>query len=120
MENEFDMTPFLALPLKLHIMHLITLNHSHHEELGKAYKEMDELCDSFIEQYKGEHAEVNSTYYDIELEDVDVDDPWTYFRKTFNEFDKTVAQYATSEALKDIRIQMQKCANQLCYFLRMA
>lgn len=113
------MTPLLALPVKLHIMHLITLKHSHHEVLGKAYKEMDELCDQFIEQYKGEKAEVNSTYYDIEIDDVDVKDPWTYFRKTFNEFDKEIEPYATSEALKDIRTNMQKCANQLCYFLRM-
>lgn len=116
---ELDITPFLAFPVKLHIMHLLTKRYSHHTELGKAYEEMDGQCDEFIEKFKGENPEIHLVYDDIQLDEVDVDNPYEYFMASFEQFISIAEQYAVSESLKDIVVQMGKIASSLGYFLQM-
>jgi hypothetical protein len=50
------LTPFLTTISQLKIFHWQTTSYAEHKALGKAYENLDELFDSFVEVYYGKYS----------------------------------------------------------------
>jgi Family of unknown function (DUF5856) len=62
-------TELLTLQNQLRIFHWATESYAEHKALGKAYEELDDLIDTFIEVFQGKYARIKSKDgFDIKLE----------------------------------------------------
>ena len=71
-------TKLLTLQNQLRVFHWQSESYAEHKALGKTYEELDELIDSFIEEFQGAYARIISKdKFTVELsnlEDLDIVD----------------------------------------------
>jgi len=65
-------TPLLRIQNQLRVFHWQTTSYAQHKAFGKAYEELDELFDTFVEVFTGKYGRSKaSLHYTIELDNLD-------------------------------------------------
>jgi len=111
--------PFLKIQQQLRVFHWQTESYAQHKAFGKAYENLDELIDQFIEVFTGKYGRPKAKFtYNIELKNYDenfvteIDDA-IYF---LIEIAKTLDATADTDLL-NIRDEMLSELNRLKYLL---
>ena len=111
--------PFLKIQQQLRVFHWQTESYAQHKAFGKAYENLDELIDQFIEVFTGKYGRPKAKFtYNIELKNYDenfvteIDDA-IYF---LIEIAKTLDATADTDLL-NIRDDMLSELNRLKYLL---
>lgn len=118
-EKTIELTPFLRLLNAVQILHWGAHKHSHHVVLGDCYKAFAEKIDEIVEYLKGMEADLNSTYGDIPMHNVDPSNPYENFRALYKEFSNAVEEYSSASAYKSLMDDMEVIADRCAYLLRM-
>jgi hypothetical protein len=115
-------TPFFKIQQQLRIFHWQTDSYAQHKAFGKAYKEFDDLIDTFVETYIGKYGKVKAKLtYNIELDNLTdnymtyIDDYITYLISLNNELDSS-----KDSDLLNIRDEMLAVLNRLKYLLSLS
>ena len=116
-------TDLLQMQNQLRIFHWQTKSYAAHKALGKAYENLDELIDTFIETALGRTEAVFSDgNIDIKLFDIKTLDVCTAL-ETYKEFLIAIAVKVNSETdsdLLNIRDEMLGVINHTCYLLKLS
>ena len=112
-------TPLLKIQNQLRIFHWQTTSYAQHKAFGKAYENLNDLIDEFVEVYMGKYGRVRAKMtYNIELENLadnylaHINDSIAYLHEMSNELD---AQKDSD--LLNIRDTMLGELNRLKYLL---
>ena len=63
--------PFLKIQNQIRVFHWQTLSYAQHKAFGKAYEQLDDLIDTFIEVYMGKNGRSHAKVaYNIELQNL--------------------------------------------------
>ena len=112
-------SPLLRIHNQLKIFHWQTTSYSQHKAFGKAYDDLSDLIDSFVEIYIGKHGKVKAKLtYNIELDNLD--DNYLDYINNYVEY--LLSLNGELDASKDtdllnIRDEMVGVLNQLKYLL---
>jgi len=115
-------SPFLKIQQQLRIFHWQTESYAQHKAFGKAYENLNDLIDSFVEIYMGKYGKVKAKLtYSIELDNLTdnymdyVNDYIRYLLLLDEELDAT-----KDTDLLNIRDEMLAVLNQLKYLLSLS
>jgi len=112
-------SPLLRIHNQLKIFHWQTTSYSQHKAFGKAYDDLGDLIDSFIEIYFGKYGKVKAKLtYNIELDNLE--DNYLDYINNYVEY--LLSLNEELDSLKDtdllnIRDEMVGVLNQLKYLL---
>ena len=113
------LAPFLKIQNQLRIFHWQTTSYAQHKAFGKAYENLDELIDEFVEVFMGKYGRSRaSTSYNIELNNLDgnyidvIDEYINYLIELTNDVDQK-----EDTDLLNIRDSMLGELNRLKYLL---
>ena len=111
--------PFLRIQNQLRIFHWQTESYAQHKAFGKAYEQLDNLIDTFVEVYMGKYGRSKAKIaYNIELENLSgdylsvIDSYVGYLIDLNNELDAV-----NDSELLNIRDEMLALLNRLKYLL---
>lgn len=111
--------PFVTLQEQLRIFHWQSDTYAQHKAFGKAYEELGDLIDSFIEVYSGKYGKPKAKLkYNISLSNFDAD--YIGFIDSSIDFLNTLNADLDSEKdsdLLNIRDEMKAVLNTLKYLL---
>jgi len=113
-------TQLLTLQNQIRIYHWQTKSYAEHKALGKLYKALDPLIDSFIEVYMGKNGVSNiGNYADIKLLDYSPGLPTKAIDSTIEFIDKEISPILkpNDTDLMNIRDDMLSSLNQTKYLL---
>ena len=115
-------TNFLTLQNQLKIHHWQTTSYSEHVSLGKAYEDLEELIDNFVETSMGKYGKrLSSCGFKVELEnykDLNITD----FLKQYDKYLSTELDAELKEGdteLRNIRDDMKNVINHTLYMLQL-
>jgi len=115
-------SPFLKIQNQLRIFHWQTTSYAQHKAFGKAYEQLDELIDSFVEVFMGKNGRSKASLrYTIELDNLGedyvsvVDSYIDYLLGLNNELDQS-----NDSDLLNIRDEMLATLNRLKYLLTLS
>lgn len=112
-------SPLLRIHNQLKIFHWQTTSYSQHKAFGKAYDDLSDLIDSFVEIYFGKYGKVKAKLtYNIELDNLEDN----YIDYVNNYVEYLLSLNGELDSLKDtdllnIRDEMVGVLNQLKYLL---
>ena len=112
-------SPLLKILNQLKIYHWQTLSYAEHKAFGKAYEELNDLIDSFVEIYMGKHGHpMTKIVYKFELESYD-EDYKTFVDNCIQYFTNLNMELSdeTDTDLLNIKDEMLGAFNQLKYLL---
>ena len=111
--------PFLRIQNQLRIFHWQTESYAQHKAFGKAYEDLDDLIDQFVEVYMGKHGRTRAKVsYNIILDNLSdnylevVDSYVDYLRELDDQLDAT-----HDSELLNIRDEMLSSLDRLKYLL---
>ncbi|NBP02647.1 MAG: hypothetical protein EBU90_21520 [Proteobacteria bacterium] len=111
--------PFITLQEQLRVFHWQSETYAQHKAFGKAYDELGDLIDSFVEVYSGKYGKPKAKLkYNISLSNFDAD--YVGFIDSGIEFlDSLANELDTSKDsdLLNIKDEMKSVLNQLKYLL---
>lgn len=116
------LTPFITLQEQLRIFHWQTKSYAQHKAFGKAYDELGDLIDQFVEVFSGKNGvPVAKLKYNIVLEN---------FTGDYDDFINDSIQFLNNLSLElnpeqdtdllNIRDEMLGVLNKLKYLLRLS
>lgn len=112
-------SPLIRIQEQLRIFHWQSESFSQHEAFGKAYSELNELIDNFVEIYMGKYGKVKAKVtYSIELDNLGenyieyIDSYIEYFDSLSGELDSS-----KDSDLLNLRDEMKASLNKLKYLL---
>jgi len=112
-------SPLLRIQNQLRIFHWQTSSYAQHKAFGKAYEDLGDLIDSFVEIYIGKYGKVRAKLtYSIELDNLEdnfldyINNYIEYFLSLNNELDSE-----KDTDLLNIRDEMLSVLNRLKYLL---
>ena len=112
-------SPFLKIQQQLRIFHWQTESYAQHKAFGKAYEDLNDLIDSFVEIYMGKYGKVKAKLtYSIELDNLTdnymdyINDYIRYFISLNEELDAT-----KDTDLLNIRDEILGLLNKITYLL---
>jgi len=109
-------TPFLKIQNQLRVFHWQSDTYAQHKAFGKAYEQLDELVDEFVEVFFGKHGKSRTkAVYQIEIGNLegnymDVIDSYIEFLININDL-------LDDTDLLNIRDEMLAVLNRLKYLL---
>jgi DNA-binding ferritin-like protein len=113
--------PFLSFQNQLKVFHWQTFSYAEHKALGKAYEDLDELFDTFIETYYGKYGKTPvKVEYTISAESYGENRD---IKKTISSIKRDLISYVRSELsdsdsdLKNIVDEIEGRINHLQYLL---
>jgi DNA-binding ferritin-like protein len=113
------LTPFLTTISQLKIFHWQTTSYAEHKALEKAYNNLDELFDSFVEVYYGKYGRPSDApEYNIRAETYagDIKETIKGFRdQLMNELNNLLNEKDSD--LKNIKDEIESEFNRLLYLL---
>lgn len=115
------LTPLVQFQNQLRIFHWQTESYAQHKAFGKAYEELDELVDTFIETLMGKYGklETEEGKYTLELtnlKDAKVDSTLEAFLTYLDTFNEELDEKKDSDLL-NIRDEIKGEVNRLKYLL---
>ena len=117
---------FIKIQEQIRIYHWETLKYAEHKALGKAYEELGELIDSFVEVYIGKYglSEANITY-SVSIGTYEKENVIPAFREFVQALTYDLPQSLGLDQEKDsdllnIRDEMLQVLNQTLYLLRLS
>lgn len=111
--------PFISLVEQLRIFHWQSDTYAQHKAFGKAYEDLNDLVDEFVEVYSGKYGKPKAKLkYNITLSNFDpdyigfIDSGIDFLDNLSNEFDNN-----KDSDLLNIRDEMKAVLNRLKYLL---
>jgi hypothetical protein len=111
--------PLLKIQNQLRIYHWQTTSYAQHKAFGKAYEDLDDLVDSFVEVFTGKYGRSKANiHYTLDLDNLDsdyistIDSFIDYLVDISNHIDSTL-----DTDLLNIRDEMLAVLNTLKYLL---
>lgn len=117
--KELKLTVFFRLLNSIRVLHWATDKHSQHVALGKAYDEISEKVDEYVEAYKGAFENVHTRYSDVDMSEFDANNPYEAFDALYKEFENNVDKTDNAH-LNSILDDIAVIAYKTRYLLRMA
>ena len=112
-------SPLLRIQNQLRIFHWQTTSYAQHKAFGKAYEDLGDLIDSFVELYIGKYGKVKAKLtYNIELDNLE--DNFLDYINNYIEYFISLNSELDNEKdtdLLNIRDEMLGVLNQLKYLL---
>lgn len=110
--------PFLKIQDQLRIFHWFTSSYAQHKAFGKAYEELNDLIDSFVEILIGKHG-ASKTKFTFKYEIHNYDENYALFLNDCIAFLQNLSQELESSDtdLLNIRDEMLATINRLKYLL---
>jgi hypothetical protein len=113
------LTPFLTTLCQFKIFHWQTTSYAEHKALGKAYENLDELFDSFVEVYYGKYGRpTDAPEYNIKAESYggDIKETIKGFRdQLMNELSNLLKE--EDKDLLNLKDEIEAEFNRLLYLL---
>jgi hypothetical protein len=114
-------TTLLTIQSQLRIYHWQTDSHSAHTALGQAYESLDDLIDTFVEEFMGSKGTIRSEGgFKIQLSNIDEHDVVEFVNKSINyltvELPKPLE--STDTNLLNVRDEMLGTLQRLKYLLK--
>jgi DNA-binding ferritin-like protein len=91
--------PFLSFLNQLKVFHWQTSSYSQHKALGKAYTNLDNLFDTFVEAYYGKYGKIIDVELYTTVSDAIASD--TSVLKTIGNRKRDLLQYLRSDVVRD-------------------
>jgi hypothetical protein len=114
-------TPLIQFQQQLRIFHWQTDSHAAHEAFGKAYEDIDEIIDTFVETYMGIYGRSKPTVtFQITLKPLSGDDTVTETLSRFISYLKDMSLEIDDTDLLNIRDEMLALTNRLIYRLSLS
>lgn len=114
--------PFITLQEQLRIFHWQSRTYAQHKAFGKAYEELGDLIDQFIEVFSGKYGNPKAKLkYSLSLSNFD--DDYAGFIDSSIEFLDNIQNDLNAEKdsdLLNIRDEMKAVLNQLKYLLSLS
>jgi hypothetical protein len=111
--------PFIQLQEQLRILHWQSETYAQHKAFGKAYEDLSDLVDSFVEVYSGKYGKPKAKLkYNVTLSNFEndyiefIDSSIIFLDSLNNELNDT-----TDSDLLNIRDEMKAVLNRLKYLL---
>lgn len=115
-------SPLIRIQEQLRIFHWQSERYAQHKAFGKAYEDLGDLIDSFVEVYMGKNGKVKAKLtYSIELDNFG-DNYAEYINSYLNYLDSLDGELDSSKDsdLLNIRDEMKAVLNRLKYLLSLS
>ena len=112
-------TPLITLQQQLRIFHWQTTEFSQHKALGKAYEDLDDIIDSFVEVFIGKYGRPKAkTSFHFELQNIEGVNLIEFVDIYINKLNGYTSELADTDTdLLNIRDEMLAILNRLKYLL---
>lgn len=114
-----DFTPFIRILSALKVLHWTSKRYSAHVALEKAYDDLGDKIDEFIECYLGVTNKADGGLREFSLPDNLHREPDKVFGQLMNEFLGEVNRYNASSGIGSLIDDMENIGARIIYLLRM-
>ena len=116
-----DVSFFYKLLNYIKFLHWTTKSYSAHVALGKAYDELEEKIDLFVEAFMGAFPEEKVTMSDLQYTKPDINnyngDIKAFFHDLYHDFLNNIEQYNRNSAFESIIDDMENICDQIQFLL---